>query len=244
MSRAPDWWRRPRVVSVVIDNDEWMLAHCERLADLVGEGGDDAVLCRSYEEIPEGAVAFYLSCHRVAPRDVLARNRRNLVVHASDLPEGRGWSPLTWQILEGRGRIAVCLLEAAAEVDAGPVIYKEHLAFAGHELIDEMRGALAELSLALCRRFLSEPLPPEGALQRGAATYWPRRHPEDSALDPDKTIAEQFERLRVADNERYPAYFEWRGHTYRLRIDKLPPGSGSGEGRGPTRVRSEGEEEK
>lgn len=222
MSRVPEWWRKPRVVSVVIDNDEWMLPHCERLVGLIGEDGDDAALCRSYETVRAGAVAFYLSCHRMAPPEILARNRRNLVVHASDLPEGRGWSPLTWQILAGRNRVPVCLLEAARQVDAGAVIYKEHLEFAGHELIDEMRSALAELTLGLCRRFLAEAVPPEGIPQAGTPTYWERRHPEDSALDPHKTLAEQFELLRVADNERYPAYFEWRGHRYRLRIDKIP----------------------
>lgn len=225
MSPVPDWWRKPRTVSVVIDNDEWMLPHCERLARLLAEDGDDAVLCRSYEAVRSGAVAFYLSCHRVTPSQVLARNRRNLVVHASDLPEGRGWSPLTWQVLEGRNRVPVCLLEAAREVDAGPVIYKEHLELAGHELIDEMRAALAECTVALCRRFLAEPAPPQGTPQRGAPSYWPRRHPRDSALDPHKTLAEQFELLRVADDERYPAHFQWRGCRYRVRIDKIPPGT-------------------
>ncbi len=221
MSPVPDWWCKPRIVSVVIDNGEWMLPHCERLAQLAAQDGDDAVLCRSYEAVPSGAVAFYLSCHRVTPPEVLARNRRNLVVHASDLPQGRGWSPLTWQILQGRAGIPVCLLEAVAEVDAGPVIYKEHLAFGGHEVIDEMRAALAELSIALCRRFLAEPVPPGGTSQTGAPTYWPRRRPEDSALDPHKTLAEQFDLLRVVDNERYPAYFDWRGCRYRLRIEKV-----------------------
>lgn len=221
MSGAPAWWRKPRLVSVVIDNNGWMLPHCERLADLVAKDGDNAMLCRSYEAVPEGAIAFYLSCHRVTPPEVLARNRRNLVVHASDVPEGRGWSPLTWQILEDRNRIPVSLLEAVQEVDAGPVIYKEHLEFAGHELIDEMRAALAELTIALCRRFLAEPVPPEGVPQTGEPTYWPRRRPEDSVLNPHKTLAEQFGLLRVADNERYPAYLEWRGCRYRLHITKV-----------------------
>lgn len=232
MSPVPDWWRKPRRVSVVIDNDEWMLPHCQRLVQLAAKGGDDAALLRSYEAVPRGAVAFYLSCHRVTPPEVLGRNRRNLVVHASDLPQGRGWSPLTWQVLEGCGRIPVCLLEAVREVDAGPVIYREQLELAGHELIDEMREMLAELTVTLCRRFLAESVPPEGVPQTGAATYWPRRYPQDSALDPGKTLGEQFELLRVADNERYPAYFKWRGHSYRLCIDKLPPGPDSDGGEG------------
>ena len=32
-------------------------------------------------------------------------NKNNIVVHASDLPKGRGFSPMSWQILEGKNKI-------------------------------------------------------------------------------------------------------------------------------------------
>ena len=41
-----------------------------------------------------------LSCGQIINKEVLQRNRNNLVVHAGALPKGKGWSPLTWQILE------------------------------------------------------------------------------------------------------------------------------------------------
>jgi len=34
----------------------------------------------------------------------------------------------------------------------------------------------------------------------------------------DKTIREQMNLLRVVDNERYPAFFEWQGNRYYLAI--------------------------
>jgi hypothetical protein len=46
----------------------------------------------------------------------------------------------------------------------------------------------------------------------------PRRRQSDSRLDPDKTIAEQLNLLRVVDEERYPAYFDYRGHSYHMTI--------------------------
>ena len=48
-----------------------------------------------------------------------------------------------------------------------------------------------------------------------------RRTPADSRLDPDKSIAEQFELLRVVDNQRYPAFFDHRGRRYRITIEKV-----------------------
>ena len=57
-------------------------------------------------------------------KEILKKFRNNLVVHASDLPNGKGWSPLTWQILDGKKKIHVSLIEADEKVDSGK-IYKK-----------------------------------------------------------------------------------------------------------------------
>ena len=86
-------WCRPRKIAVVVDNDSWVLPFAETLVERAVSGGDDAVLCRTHSKIGAGTVAFYLGCVKITPPDVLARNQHNLVVHASDLPSGRGFSP-------------------------------------------------------------------------------------------------------------------------------------------------------
>lgn len=219
--QVPAWWRKPRNVSVVVDNDSWVLPLAEDLVRQIEESGDRAVLSRAYEEVLEGGIAFFLGCTGIAHADILARNERNLIVHESALPEGRGFSPLTWQVLEGRDRIPVCLLEAAAGADEGAVIYRDELAFVGHELCPELRAAQGSKTVELCLRYLSESQPPSGQPQEGEASYFRRRRPEDSELDPEKTIAEQFDLLRVCDNERYPAFFRFQGRTYVLKIAKV-----------------------
>ncbi len=123
---------------------------------------------------------------------------------------------MTWQILEGRTSIPICLFEATGSVDAGPVIYRDAIALRGNETYEEWRALQGEKTLELCRRFLDETAPPEGAEQSGEATFYPRRTPCDSRLDPDLSIAEQFDLLRVADPERYPAYFHHRGRRFML----------------------------
>lgn len=217
---APEWWRRPRRLHVVIDNPSWILPHCEKLVSELRAGGDTADLFRSYDELPEGEVAIFLGCIHIASHEVLARHRYNLVVHESDLPKGRGFSPLTWQVIEGSSEISICLLEAVAEADAGPVYARDVMNFLGHELIDEVREVQAERTISLCRRFLDEPSPPTGTPQQGIASHYPRRRPADSRLDPQESLAAQFDLLRTVDNERYPAYFDLRGHRYELTISK------------------------
>jgi methionyl-tRNA formyltransferase len=227
MNSMPDWWRKPRRVSVVVDNPSWTLEWAERAVARAKTAGDDAVLVRDYADVEQGAVAVFLGCTGLASAEVLGRNRRNLVIHESDLPHGRGFAPMTWQILEGRSEIPVCLIEAADIADAGPIYGRRDVLLAGNELIGEVRAAIGAAYLDLLDAFLEAPMPPEGAPQRGEPTRYRRRTPKDSRLDPHKTIAEQFQLLRVVDNARYPAFFEHAGGTYVLRIERIDRTPGS-----------------
>lgn len=168
------------------------------------------------------SLCFCLSFSQILPSAFRARFQHSLIVHESDLPQGKGWSPLTWQILEGQPRIPVTLIEAAERVDSGVIYAQRWLAFQGHELIDELRAAQAEATHDLCRWFVDAyPQSAEqGRPQQGEESFYPRRRPADSRLDPEKPLADQFNLLRVVDNERYPAFFEWRECRYRLAVRK------------------------
>lgn len=221
MTASVAWWRPPRRVTIVVDNLSWILPYAEELRRGLTNAGERARLVRDHDSIGDGDVAFYLGCVKVTPPAVLARHRRNLVVHASDLPRGRGFSPLSWLVIAGESRIPVCLLEAVDQVDAGPIVYKDYVPLAGHELIGELRDIIGRKTVELCGRFLAEPQPLPGVAQTGEPSQYPRRRPQDSRLDPFKTIAEQFDLLRIVDNEQYPAHFDLRGHRYRIRIEKM-----------------------
>lgn len=218
---APDWWKKPRKVTVVVDNPSWILSFAERLVEEANAAGDQAFLARNHDEIGTGDVAFYLGCIKITPPEVLGRNRRNLIVHASDLPTGRGFSPVTWNLISGENTITMCLLEAVDDVDAGPIVQKTAVKFEGHELIKEIRSVVGENTVTLCSGFLAHDVPLEGQSQKGKPTYLPRRYPKDSELDPDIPLSEQFDLLRVVDNANYPAFFRLRGKTYKLEISKM-----------------------
>ncbi len=171
--------------------------------------------------LPGGDLLFLISCSRIVGPEIRSTYRHALVIHSSNLPEGRGWSPLTWQLLEGRSNIAVTLLCADDPVDSGDIWARRWLHFEGHELFDEINSALFETELELmdyavnqCGQIQPEPQ------DDSKASWYPRRRPEDSRLDPHKTLAEQFDLLRVVDPVRYPAFFEFRGHRYEVTICK------------------------
>jgi methionyl-tRNA formyltransferase len=165
-------------------------------------------------------VCFVLSFSALLPEAALALHRHNLVVHASALPQGRGWSPMTWHILEGRSEFTLTLFEATPRVDAGVIYAQKTLRLAGHELADEWRRLQVEGIAELCARWLSR-FPDsvkDAREQQGEPSFLGRRTPADSALDVHRPLSEQFDLLRVVDNERYPAWFEYRGHRYTISI--------------------------
>lgn len=223
------WWERPRSVQVVVDNESWILPYAEELADAVRGRGDSCDLRRSYDAVRPGDVTFFLGCVRIADQDVLSRSRRNLVVHESDLPRGRGFAPLTWQVLEGMSEIPVCLVEAGKGADEGPVVLRDSISLDRHDLNPDLRHKQGEITKALCLKYLDAETPPLGEAQVGTPGYYRKRTPEDSRLDPYKAIADQFNLLRVVDNDRYPAFFDLDGQRYRIRIDKVPDTEGKDE---------------
>ncbi len=172
--------------------------------------------------LPAGDICFYLSYSRIVGAEILRRYRNNLVVHESNLPKGRGWSPLTWQVLEGADSIWVTLFEAAEAVDSGTIYLQEKLELRGDELVQDLRHLQVQATFLLCHSFaanyphmLKNPLP-----NSGEPSYYRRRTPADGELDPDQTLRAQFNLLRVSDNKKYPAWFQMSGKKYNLYIER------------------------
>jgi methionyl-tRNA formyltransferase len=172
-------------------------------------------------DLAGGDILFLISCHEIIGQQDRQMYRASLVIHASDLPQGRGWSPHIWQILEGKNKITVSLIEAEDKVDTGAIWAQRHLELEGHELSGEINDKLFAIELDLMNHAL-DVLGSEGPVPQDdrPSSYYAQRKPEDSRLDPHQSIAAQFDLLRVADPERFPAFFDFRGHRYLIRIEK------------------------
>lgn len=211
-------------ISILVDNPKsWALDHAKNLHDQL-KNSHSVSLIHDQSDIESGDIAIFLSCGKLVKGDVLKKNKHNLVPHASALPQGKGWAPLTWQILEGKNDIPVTLFEAVEKVDAGLIYDQIIVSFEGHELIDEMQKILGKRINEMLINFINNYPKINSRQQNGEESFYERRRPENSELDPNKTIAEQFNMLRVVNNEKYPAFFKYREHTYFLKIykDELP----------------------
>lgn len=163
-------------------------------------------------------LTFILGYTRILPAENLARSKLNLVVHESDLPRGRGFAPVQWQILEGKNIIPVCLIEASHPVDTGDIFARDCITLTGTELFPEIRAQQARATLRLIGRFLDAYPQVTRTPQQGEPTIFRRRGKKDSELDVNRTLAEQFNLLRIADNDGWPAFFTIDGKKYVLRI--------------------------
>lgn len=190
------------------------------IADMSSKG-HAATLLYEKAELQGGDVLFLVSCSQIIRDAERKKYRATLVLHASDLPKGRGWSPHVWSVLGGANRITVSLLEASEPVDNGAIWLKTEFGLEGHELLPEINEKLFAAELLLMTQAVEQFEAIKPIQQIGdPGPYMPKRSPADSRLDPNKTIAEQFDALRVADSQRYPAFFDYRGNRYLLRIEK------------------------
>ena len=163
-------------------------------------------------------IIFILGYTRILKDNFLKRNKLNVVCHESDLPKGKGFSPVQWQIIENKKKIPVCLIEASKKIDSGPILEKGFLYLDGTELYDQIRKKQAESSVKIIRKFLNKYPNIKKINQKGSSTYYRKRTTESSKLNINKTIKNQFNILRVSNNRNWPAYFIYKNKKYKISI--------------------------
>lgn len=180
-------------------------------------------LVQKVSELNKGDLLFLVSCTEIIRDDDRDKFSKVLVLHASDLPTGRGWSPHIWEIISGVSEITVTLLEADSKVDSGKIWHKVKCDIPKHALWYEINQIIFKTELALIEFAINnlEKIEPYQQDSKIEPTYYRKRTPQDSRIDIDKSIKEQFDLLRVCDPERFPAFFEYHGYRYNIKLEKV-----------------------
>lgn len=136
--------------------------------------------------------------------------------HMTDVPYGRGGSPLQNLIVHGHRETKLSALRMAHEMDAGPVYAKKPLSLEGNaEEIFLRAGRLSAEIIEEMIRTEPEPVP-----QTGSPVLFKRRRPDQSAIPddlPDLGALHDF--IRMLDAEGYPhAFIEHGG--FRLEFNR------------------------
>jgi methionyl-tRNA formyltransferase len=179
-------------------------------------------LVRKKAHATGGDILFLISCSEIITAQDRAQYSASLILHASDLPKGRGWSPHIWALAQGAEAITLSLLEAEDKADSGRIWKKVHIPVPKHALWDNINHLLFQAELELINFAIEnyrtvEPQPQSAEVE---TTYYTRRTQRNSQIGPFKSIAEQFDLIRVCDPNRYPVYFEYLGQRYVLKLEK------------------------
>ena len=123
--------------------------------------------------------------------------------HMTDVPFGRGGTPLQNLISRGFENTKLTALRMTSELDAGPVYDRRSLELYGAAQ-DIFRRAM-DLSLDLMEWIVETE--PDPKPQSGEALVFPRRRPEQSALPETGTIEALYDHIRMLDAQGYPHAF-------------------------------------
>ena len=180
-------------------------------------------LVRSRSELTSGDFLFLVSCSELIKPEYRKNYRHTLVLHASDLPKGRGWSPHIWEVIQGSESITLSLLEAEDKVDTGRIWLKLTIPVKKTALWNEVNDLLFSAEIQLINQAVEgyERIEPYNQSAGSESTYYRKRTPDDSQIDPNKSFADQFDLIRMCDPDRYPAWFELHGQKYKVIVEKL-----------------------
>ena len=144
----------------------------------------------------------------------------NLVIHESNLPKGKGFAPLQWQVLQNKKNIIFSMIKINKMIDSGPIVMKKMLKLNGLELYDELRFLQAKTIFKMIDLFIKKYPQIKFKKQKGSSTFYRKRTTKDSKLNINRTIKSQFNKLRITNNNDWPAFFIYRKQKYIIKIFK------------------------
>ena len=103
---------------------------------------------------------------------------------------------------------------------AGKIYLQQQIVLSGHELVDEWRALQERATLQLCLEWFDryKEVTALARSQHGERSHYGRRRSVDSQLDPELSLAEQFNLLRIVDNQSYPAFFYRYGKRFVIKV--------------------------
>ncbi len=199
----------------IVSNKTWHRKFVREIETRTGEKiiyiEDKAEINQEILEHLSPRLIFFPHWSYIIPAEVY-ENYPCVVFHMTDVPFGRGGSPLQNLIARGIYETKVSAIKCGAELDAGDVYMKWPLSLWGTAEEIYMRAAeiTKEMMIEMIRNDIT-PVP-----QTGETVVFHRRKPEDGDISGLGSLETVFDYLRMLDAETYPAAFLDAG---RLHLD-------------------------
>lgn len=162
---------------------------------------------------------FFPHWSHIIPKEIF-ETFECVIFHMTDLPYGRGGSPLQNLIERGHKETKISALRCVAELDAGPVYLKRPLSLGGSAFEILLRAAdTIEVMIEEILDHEPDPKP-----QQGEPVVFSRRTPGQSDLRKAKisNLKDFFDFIRMLDAPTYPkAFLEHNGFLLEISNAKL-----------------------
>ena len=134
-----------------------------------------------------------------------------IIFHMTDLPYGRGGSPLQNLIVRGHKETMLTALKCASEQDAGPVYLKRPLSLTGtaEEILGRASDLIADMIVVIVQTTQPIPVP-----QQGEVVEFRRRQPKDGNISELDTLVQIYDYIRMLDADGYPHAFIETPHMH------------------------------
>lgn len=145
---------------------------------------------------------FFLHWNWLVPSE-LHQKFECVCFHMTDLPYGRGGSPLQNLIMRGNVQTMVTALRMVREMDAGPIYCKRPLPLEGRA--EDIYLRAGKICWEMTKWIVeSEPQPQE---QVGEVTVFKRRSPDESEIPMSLRLEGLYDFIRMLDAPTYPNAF-------------------------------------
>ena len=171
----------------------------------------------TFEVVREYAPDYIFFPHwsYIIPAEIY-ENYNCVVFHMTDLPYGRGGSPLQNLILRGHTETKISAIKVTKEIDAGAIYMKVKLSLVGSAQEIFVRASNIIFSEMIPAIIEKDIVPKE---QVGVPTLFKRRGPKESEMNSNLALSEMYDYIRMLDAEGYPKAFIRYG-TKRLEFTK------------------------
>ncbi|MEO8364244.1 MAG: methionyl-tRNA formyltransferase [Ilumatobacteraceae bacterium] len=209
---------------VVASTRIWDSNRAQQLATAADENfvfiGNDSELTFDYlTELSPRYVFFPFWSHRIDRQ--IYESFECVIFHMTDLPFGRGGSPLQNLIIRGISGTKISAIKCVEELDAGPIYLKRELTLDGpaQEILDRAATIIESMILEIIQTN------PQPIAQVGPATLFKRRKPAEGNLNSATSIGQMYDLIRMLDADGYPnAFLELDKFRFEFRNARLSDG--------------------
>jgi len=157
---------------------------------------------------------FFLHWSAKVPDEII--NKYECVCfHMTDVPYGRGGSPLQNLIVRGHSKTKLTALRMTNDFDAGPVYAKRNLCLHGNA--EEIYLRATYLAAKMIKTIITKE--PKPVPQTGEVVIFERRHPKDSEIPELTSIQALYDFIRMLDAAGYPKAF-FKSKNFRFEFGR------------------------